>query len=114
MYRWDLNVAGVLDVGYTISQAQSMFTPLQHVRAAEQEERLCCVVCVCVCECGACVYTYIDWDQHEEQMKVSAGKINVQQQRYRFMCVLVHLGCDQPLPQKSALRCGHLWTRTSS
>jgi len=60
MYRWDLNVAGVLDVGYTISQAQSMFTPLQHVRAAEQEERLCCVVCVCVCVCGACVYTYID------------------------------------------------------
>ena len=39
---------------------------------------------------------------------MSAGKINVQQQRYRFMCVLVHLGCDQPLPQKSA----HLWTRT--
>ena len=31
---------------------------------------MCCVVCVCVRVCGACVYTCMDWDQHEEQMKV--------------------------------------------
>jgi len=60
MYRWDLNVAGVLDVGDTISQAQSVFTPLQHVRAAEQEERLhvLCGVRVRVCMQCVCVYVY--------------------------------------------------------
>ena len=60
MYRWDLNVAGVLDHGDTISQAQSVFTPLQHIRAAEQEERLhvLCGVRVRVCMRCVCVYVY--------------------------------------------------------
>ena len=97
----------MLDVGDTISQAQSVFTPLQHIRAAEQEERLHVLCGVRVRACVWCVCVYVYGLGSARGADESARKINVQQHRHRSMCVLVHLGCDQPLPQKSALRCGH-------